>query len=160
MHHTAKNLRNVIKTVEDIQNTEKGQSDNFTHVCVYVKAREAERILRDLMGDPRLILAQIMAASQPQRDPRDGRPLPPVQPPQKLRMYYITADERTNSVMVNGPPDKIAQARGFFNDSVAEYNTTAQVFPASVIARLCNFQEYPLFAAELDEKAVPKLQMG
>jgi LemA protein len=56
--------------------------------------------------------------------------------------------------------DKIAHARGFFNDSVAEYNTQTRVFPASLIARMGKFDEYPLFAAELEEKAVPKPQIG
>lgn len=56
--------------------------------------------------------------------------------------------------------DKIAHARAFFNDSVAEYNTTTQVFPAALVARLCKFEEYPLFAAELSEKAPPRIQAG
>src|SRR6202011_3933402 len=29
----------------------------------------------------------------------------------KIRMHYVTADERTNTVLVTGPADKIAQAR-------------------------------------------------
>src|SRR5581483_9745736 len=101
--------------------------------CVYVKARDAERMLKELIGDPKVLMAQIMAASQPPRDFRggfpggDGRDFrggpdgggfrgppgggAPAQPAQKFRMFYITADERTNSVLVNGPPDIIAKAR-------------------------------------------------
>src|SRR5262249_52425838 len=53
--------------------------------------------------------------------------------------------------------NKIAHARGYFDDSVAAYNTQVRVFPANLIAGLCKFEEYPLFAAELSEKTAPKV---
>lgn len=53
--------------------------------------------------------------------------------------------------------DKIAHARGFFNDAVAEYNTHAAVFPSNLIAAACSFAPLPLFASELQERAVPEL---
>lgn len=55
--------------------------------------------------------------------------------------------------------DKIAHARGFFNDSVAEYNRQLLVFPASLVAGMCGFQTYPLFAAELNERPAVKFQL-
>src|SRR5262249_19133554 len=111
LQDTVKSIKNILKTVEDIEKNEARQGDNFTHVCVWVKARDAERMLKDLMGDPKLLAAQIAAASMPMRDPRDGRPIMPTQPPAKVRMFYIAADERSNTVIVTGSPDKIAQAR-------------------------------------------------
>jgi LemA protein len=53
--------------------------------------------------------------------------------------------------------DKIAHGRGFFNDAVAEYNTYASRVPSNVVAGLCGFRALPLFAAELQEKAVPRV---
>ena len=32
-------------------------------------------------------------------------------PAAKIRPHYVASDERTNTVLVTGPPDKIAQAR-------------------------------------------------
>jgi LemA protein len=45
--------------------------------------------------------------------------------------------------------EKIAHARGFFNDSVKEFNIHIAVFPASVVARVSGFTAYPMFSAEL-----------
>jgi LemA protein len=56
--------------------------------------------------------------------------------------------------------DKIAHARSFSNEAVKEYNVRTAVFPAGLIASLCGFRAYPLFAADLDERSVPRLQMG
>jgi LemA protein len=53
--------------------------------------------------------------------------------------------------------DKIAHARSFFNDSVAEYNTYAARFPSNLIAAVTGFRSMPLFAAELQERAAPRL---
>jgi LemA protein len=45
--------------------------------------------------------------------------------------------------------EKIAHARGYFNDSVKEFNVHIAVFPASMVARMCGFKEYPMFSVEL-----------
>src|SRR5262245_55650940 len=110
MKDTAGNLARIVKTIDEIEKSEKGQSESFSHTCVYIKARDAERMLRELLGDPRLLMAQIMAAAQPRRD-EQGRVIQPSGPPPKVRMYQITSDERLNTVLVTGPADKIAQAR-------------------------------------------------
>ena len=111
MQDTAGNLKRVYKTIKDIENNEKGQAESFSHTCKYIKARDAEKILRELLGDPR----ELLRATQPQPSSpfdRGPRPAPvPAAAVGKIRMHYISADERTNSVLVNGPADKIAQAR-------------------------------------------------
>ena len=56
--------------------------------------------------------------------------------------------------------EKIAHARTVYNEAVKEYNLQAISFPANVVARLCRFDPYPLFAAELDEKQTPRVQLG
>lgn len=113
MQDTAGNLVRIIKTIDDIEKNEKGKSDSFSHTCVYIKARDAERMLRDLLGDPRVMIAQAMQAMQQQQrgGGQDGRQPAPVVPMAKFRPYYISSDERLNTVLVTGPADKIAQAR-------------------------------------------------
>src|SRR5262249_7923568 len=117
------NLKRVIKTMEDYESMEKGQAVTFTHKCRYIKAREAEKILKELLGDPKEMLR--LTQPQPQfpfgpnffgrggggRDGGGGQP--PAQPAAapKIRMHYITVDERRNSVLVTGPANKIAQAK-------------------------------------------------
>jgi LemA protein len=49
--------------------------------------------------------------------------------------------------------EKIAHARMFFNDSVQEYNVAVGVFPANLVAKSCGFIAYPLFAADVVERA-------
>src|SRR5438270_212987 len=95
LQDSVKSLRNILKTTEDIEKKEGGANETFAHTCVYIKARDAERTLLAQMGDPKILLAQQMAALQPQRDPRTGQPIPSAQPAQKIRMYYISADEKT-----------------------------------------------------------------
>ncbi len=55
--------------------------------------------------------------------------------------------------------DKIAHARGFYNDSVKEYNTQATVFPANLVAGALGFKPSTMFAAEAAEKPVPQLNL-
>jgi LemA protein len=54
--------------------------------------------------------------------------------------------------------DKIAHARGVFNDAVTEYNVQVSSFPAAIIARLSRFAPYPLFSAELEERKTPAVK--
>jgi len=108
---TVGNLKRIYKTIKDIEETEKSQAQSFSHSCKYIKAREAERVLRELLGDPR----ETMRLQQPQQFGGFGRmpgpPAPAPTVPGKVRMHYISVDERTNTVLVNGPADKVAQAR-------------------------------------------------
>ncbi|MFO0968840.1 MAG: LemA family protein [Gemmataceae bacterium] len=56
--------------------------------------------------------------------------------------------------------DKIAHARRFFNDSVAEYNRGIAIFPNSVVAGVCGFKSYPLFAADVTERAAVRFEFA
>ena len=119
LQDSAKSLRNVLQTINDIEKKEGGSQETFTHVCVYIKARDAVHQLIAQMGDPKLIQRQIdeliTVSTRPRggdpRDPRSLQPAGPVQIPPSLRMFYISADERTDTVLVTGPADRIAQAR-------------------------------------------------
>jgi LemA protein len=56
--------------------------------------------------------------------------------------------------------DKIAHARSFFNDSVAEYNSQVLAFPANLVAGLFGFKRYAQFSAELQERAAPRFRLS
>ncbi len=55
--------------------------------------------------------------------------------------------------------EKIAHARSFFDDTATEFNTVIASFPRSIIARLCGFEEWPLFAAPGGERAAVKFEI-
>ena len=103
----------MYKTIKDIEENEKGQAESFSYTCQYIKARDAEQIVSKLLGDPREMI-RLTQPQQPLGFPGMGRPAPapaPTAATAKIRMHYVTADERTNTVLVTGPADKIAQAR-------------------------------------------------
>ena len=108
---SVKSLRNIIKITDEVEKKEGGH-DTFFHTCVYIKARDAEQTLKAQMGDPKLLMDAYIRANTPRGggDPRNPQPVPTAPMP-KIRMFYISADERTNSVLVTGPADKTAQAR-------------------------------------------------
>lgn len=108
---TVANLKRIRAIVRDSEDTERAQSASFSHTCRYIQARQAERILRDLLGDPR----ELLRAMQP-RGGVDGPfaqalgTSPVVANAPKVRMHYLSVDEGSNTVLVTGPADKIAQA--------------------------------------------------
>jgi type II secretory pathway component GspD/PulD (secretin) len=121
---TVANLKRINAIVKDSEDTEKTQNAQFYHPCKYIKAREAERILKDLLGDP----TELLRLTQPRpafggRGGGFGGPFGgpfggqiPQQPAQaatapKIRMHYISVDEQSNAVLVTGPADKIEQAK-------------------------------------------------
>jgi type II secretion system protein D len=122
LQDTVGNLKRVIKTIQDYESMEKGQASTLTYKCRYIKAREAEKILKELLGDPEKLL-RLTQPQQPQFPFNFGRggnrfdggqqpqaaPQPAAAAP-KIRMHYITIDERLNTVLVTGPANKIAQA--------------------------------------------------
>src|SRR5437899_7450475 len=52
LRDTVGNLKRVVKTLQDYESMEKGQAVTLTYKCRYIKAREAEKILKELLGDP------------------------------------------------------------------------------------------------------------
>lgn len=54
--------------------------------------------------------------------------------------------------------NKISYARQFYNDSVMEYNTLCQSFPASILSNIFKFQLREYFEIEEREKEVPKVK--
>ena len=106
MLDTVANLRRIVKTLEDIEKAEGGQSNQLSYTCKWIRASEAERILKELMGDSKALLAS-GAASSSGRGPERGSPPPAIN---LRKLHFITINEATNTVLVTGPPDKIAEA--------------------------------------------------
>lgn len=111
LQDTAKSLRQVVDTIKQMENSERTQTDSYSHECKYIPARDAERILKELLGNPAEIMRQMTQAAQPQQPGQPNQPQPKAAPPVKIKMYYVSVDDRLNTVLVSGPPDKIAQAK-------------------------------------------------
>jgi type II secretion system protein D len=140
LQDTVGSLKLIIAAIKNYEENEKGQVETYHHKCVYIKATEAARILKELLGDPR----ELMRLQQPQQQPfgfpfgggGGGRFAQMFQPPgqqgapqqgapqagrqqaantPKIRMHYITVDERLNTVFVSGPANKTAQAKAIMD---------------------------------------------
>lgn len=115
LQDSAKTLRRVIDTIEQMESSEGGKNESFSHECKYIKARDAERVLKELLGDPNALLRALAAPQQGGGRGGDGggqnQQAQRMANMPKIRMYYITADDRLNTVLVTGSADKIAQAR-------------------------------------------------
>jgi general secretion pathway protein D len=131
-------IKNVISVLEAIKANE---MESFSHECKYIKARDAERMLLQLLGDPREMIRLTTPAPSyggftggggfagaggipggggfPGADmtggfsgrDRRGDRGAPAVPASKIRMHYIASDEKQNTVIVTGPANIIAKAK-------------------------------------------------
>ncbi|HZT78597.1 MAG TPA: secretin N-terminal domain-containing protein, partial [Gemmataceae bacterium] len=119
-------IQHVLETVRKIDQSE-GASQQFTHQCEYIKARDAERVLKDLIGDKTDQTQQqpgfdggrgFGGPGGPGGFPFFNRGGPAMQQPQTppKRRVAVAADENSNVIMVTGPADKIALAKQFVTD--------------------------------------------
>jgi LemA protein len=61
---------------------------------------------------------------------------------------------------LRGTEDRIAFSRQAYNDSVTQYNTAIQTFPAVMFANFFGYKEEPFFQAPAEEKEAPKVDFG
>lgn len=151
LQDTVGSLKRLMKLVDDIESSDSGQAETFSHKCLYVRARDAEQVLRNFLGDPNQVIDIIKKAEtgsggserREERDPRNpfggfgggapgfggfGQRQP--QTIQKILKHTITSDDRTNTVYVNGPPNKIAQAKAVLAKlDVPQYKGQPQYLP-------------------------------
>ena len=59
-----------------------------------------------------------------------------------------------------GTENRLAVARGRYNERIQEYNTTRRKFPSNVTAKIFGFGEYPYFEVPPEAKQVPKVNFG
>jgi type II secretory pathway component GspD/PulD (secretin) len=101
------NLRTVVQTIKEIEDQPQPRQWSWSHKCKYCKATLAAEKIRDILGDP-----QKLYLLQNRRSKGDGQG-PPLLPAHNVKYhpYVVTAVEVTNTVIVSGPPNKIALAR-------------------------------------------------
>jgi LemA protein len=61
---------------------------------------------------------------------------------------------------LSGTENRIAVARGRYNERIQEYNTTRRRFPSNMTAKVFGFQEYPYFEVPPEARQVPKVNFG
>jgi LemA protein len=71
----------------------------------------------------------------------------------------LKANEQFNRLMddVVGTENRLAVARGRYNERIQEYNTTRRRFPSNVTAKMFGFKEYPYYEAPPASQAAPKV---
>lgn len=154
LQDSATTLQRVVDTIKQMEDNETGQTESYSHKCEYIKAREAERILKELLGDPVALLRQLQAGQQQQQggqgrpnDPNQPRPPANVALP-KLRPHYISVEDRLGVVLVSGSADKIAQAKSIIkNIDVPQYPGQRAAVPAPPILK--NYSTAPGAAESL-----------
>lgn len=78
----------------------------------------------------------------------------------------LKADQNFRQLMaeLSDIENKIAAARRFFNSATNEYNTSAQQFPANLVAGMFGFKPEPFFEIDSLERAVvdkaPEIKFG
>ena len=61
---------------------------------------------------------------------------------------------------LEGTENRLAVARGRYNERIQEYNTTRRKFPSNVTAKIFGFGEYPYYEVPPEAKQVPKVNFG
>jgi LemA protein len=71
----------------------------------------------------------------------------------------LKANEQFNRLMdeLAGTENRLAVARGRYNERLQEYNTTRRRFPSNVTAKVFGFKEYPYYEAPASSQAAPKV---
>jgi LemA protein len=74
----------------------------------------------------------------------------------------LRSSESFNRLMdeLAGTENRIAVARGRYNETIQEYNTLRRRFPSNVTAKIFGFKEYPYFEAPAEAQAAPKVDFG
>jgi beta-lactamase regulating signal transducer with metallopeptidase domain len=104
LRDTVQNLRNIVHFLREAEDAEKKRGSGISYTCEYIKASDAERILRDLLGVG-------SAPAQAQPGPQPNLSCAPAGDPQQKKSVNISYDETSNRVFVTGSPNKLEIAR-------------------------------------------------
>lgn len=88
-------LQRIVHDLQSMESSHSGQSQTYTHKCKYIRASDAAAQIEKLLGDPQKVV-------------RSGSNSQSVE---TVRQLKVTAEPGTNSILINGPADKIAQAK-------------------------------------------------
>jgi general secretion pathway protein D len=149
---TVANLKRIRSIIKDSEASE-ADFDTYSHTCQYILARDAEKTLRDLLGDPRDAVQATRPApslfNQGRGGFRGGLPFflggqpnqtqAPAANAPKIRMFYISSDANTNKVMVTGPADKRALAA-----SIMKQIDVPQMGQKAIAIGPPTFKQYPV----------------
>ncbi len=71
----------------------------------------------------------------------------------------LKANEQFNNLMfeLTGTENRLAVARGRYNERIQEYNTSTKKFPRNVTAKVFGFKGYPYYEAPPSSQAAPKV---
>jgi LemA protein len=74
----------------------------------------------------------------------------------------LRSSESYNRMMdeLSGTENRLAVARGRYNEKIQEYNTLRRRFPSNITGKVFGFAEYPYFEAPKEAQAVPKVDFG
>jgi LemA protein len=70
------------------------------------------------------------------------------------------ANFRDLQAQLEGTENRIAVARGRFNDAAQSYNTAILKFPTNFVAKFLNFKEKPYFKSVAGSEQAPKVQFN
>jgi type II secretion system protein D len=143
LQDTVRNIKRVMETIKDIEETEKTQSDSYSHVCKYIRAREAEKILRTLMGEPQVVQAPTAAPAAATPPGQPGAPPPMFTPPGQPGapptftppMATPTTPTPTTFPSVPSRPAPIRSSRQFYITSDDAKNLILVTGPPEIIAK-------------------------
>lgn len=78
------------------------------------------------------------------------------------RYPELKANEQVKQLMeeLTSTENRISYARQFYNDTVMKYNTSIEMFPTNIVARMFNFKSFPSFEAAAAEKETPKVDLS
>ena len=71
----------------------------------------------------------------------------------------LKSDQQFRQLMdsLEGTENRIAVARGRYNEKIQEYNTTRRKFPSNVTAKMFGFKEYPYYEVPPEARQAPKV---
>ncbi len=68
MMDNVRNLKHAVQTLKKIEESETKQTDSYSHVCKYVQARDAEKYLRALLGEPQTVQGPNVSERERERE--------------------------------------------------------------------------------------------
>lgn len=77
------------------------------------------------------------------------------------RYPELKSNQQVSQLMeeLTSTENRITYARQFYNDTTMKYNTSIEVFPTNVVAKMFGFKPFPFFEAASGEKETPKVDL-
>ncbi len=78
------------------------------------------------------------------------------------RYPELKSNQQVSQLMeeLTSTENRITYARQFYNDTVMKYNTSLEIFPSNIIAKMFGFKPFPFFEAQAAEREAPKVDLN